>query len=143
MSTEQNKATSRRWYLEVFNQNRLAVADEIHTAGYSNHDPYAPPGGFGRGPQATKNVVSLYRAAFPDVHFTIDQQIADGDMVATRWTATGTNTGPLNGMPPTGRPITVSGISIERFENGKIAETRVNWDFLGMLQQLGVIPQPA
>ncbi len=143
MSTEQNKAISRRWYLEIFNQNRLAVADEIHTVGYSNHDPYAPPGGYGRGPQATKNVVTLFRAAFPDVHFTIDQQIADGDMVATRWTATGTNIGPLNGMPPTGKRITVSGISIERFEDGKIAETRVNWDFLSMLQQLGVIPQPA
>lgn len=143
MSTEQNKAISRRWYLEIFNQNRLAVADEIHTVDYSNHDPYAPPGGYGRGPQATKNVVTLFRAAFPDVHFTIDQQIADGDMVATRWTATGTNTGPLNGMPPTGKRITVSGISIERFQDGKIAETRVNWDFLSMLQQLGVIPQPA
>jgi predicted ester cyclase len=140
MSTEQNKATVRRWYLEIFNQNRLDVADGIHTLTYINHDPYAPPGGFGVGPQATRNVVTLYRAAFPDVQFIIDAQVAEGDKVATRWTATGTNTGSLNGMPPTNRRITISGISIERFEGGKIAESWVNWDFLGMLQQLGVIP---
>lgn len=143
MSTEQNKATSRRWYLEIFNQNQLAVADEIHTPGYVTHDPYAPPGGFGQGPQATKNIVSGYRAAFPDVRFTIEAQIAEGDKVVTRWSATGTNTGMLNGMPPTGRRVTITGISIERFEDGKIAETWTGWDFMGLLQQLGVIPQPA
>ena len=142
MSAEQNKATSRRWYLEIFNQNQLAVADEIHTAAYVNHDAYAPPGGFGQGPQATKNVVALYRTAFPDVQFTIEEQIADGEKVATRWAATGTNTGSLNGMPPTGKRIIISGISIERYEHGKIAESWVNWDFMGMLQQLGVIPTP-
>ena len=60
--------------------------------------------------------------------------------MATRWTATGTNSGSLNGMPPTGRSVMITGISIERFENGQIAETWVNWDFMGMLQQLGVIP---
>jgi steroid delta-isomerase-like uncharacterized protein len=143
MSAEQNKATIQRWYLEIFNQNRLDVADEINTSTYTTHDLYAPPGGFGVGPQATKNIVSLYRAAFPDVQFTIDAQIAEGDKVATRWTATGTNTGSFNGMPPTNRRITISGISIERFEDGKMAETWVNWDFLGMLQQLGVIPVAA
>ena len=142
MSAEQNKATSRRWYLEIFNQNQLAVADEIHTAAYVNHDTYAPPGGFGQGPQATKNVVTLYRTAFPDVQFTIEEQIADGEKVATRWAATGTNTGSLNGMPPTGKRIIISGISIDRYEHGKIAESWVNWDFMGMLQQLGVIPTP-
>lgn len=140
MSTEQNKAIVRRWYLEIFNQNRLDVADEIHTLTYANHDPYAPPGGFGVGPQATRNVVTLYRTAFPDVQFTIDAQVAEGDMVATRWTATGTNMGSLNGMPPTHRRVTISGISVERCEDGKIAETWGNWDFLGMLQQLGVMP---
>lgn len=140
MSTEQNKAIVRRWYLEIFNQNRLDVADEIHTHTYTNHDPYAPPGGFGVGPQATRNVVALYRTAFPDVQFTIDAQVAEGDKVATRWTATGTNTGSLNGRPPTNRRITISGISVERFEDSKIAETWGNWDFLGMLQQLGVMP---
>ncbi len=143
MSAEQNKATIQRWYLEIFNQNRLDVADEINTSTYITHDLYAPPGGFGVGPQATKNIVSLYRGAFPDVHFTIEAQIAEGDKVATRWTATGTNTGSFNGMPPTGRRVTISGISIERFEDSKIAETWVNWDFLGMLQQIGAIPVAA
>jgi steroid delta-isomerase-like uncharacterized protein len=142
MSTEQNKATSRRWYLEIFNQGKLDLADEINTADYTNHDLYAPPGGFGRGPQATKNVVTLYRSAFPDVRFTIEDQIAEGDKVVTRWTASGTNTGSLNGMPPTGNKAIVVGISFERYENGKLAETQLNFDMMGLLQQLGVIPIP-
>jgi steroid delta-isomerase-like uncharacterized protein len=142
MSTEQNKATSRRWYLEIFNEGQLDLADEINTADYTNHDLYAPPGGFGRGPQATKNVVTLYRSAFPDVRFTIEDQIAEGDVVVTRWTARGTNTGSLNGMPPTGKKATIGGISFERYENGKLAETQLNFDMMGLLQQLGVIPNP-
>lgn len=140
MSIEQNKATSRRWYLEIFNQGKLEVADEIHTAAYINYDPYAPPGGFGQGPAATKNVVALYRGAFPDVHFTIEDQIAEGDKVVTRWTARGTNAGSLNGVPPTGRKAAVGGISVERFDQGKLAETRVSFDMFGLLQQLGVVP---
>lgn len=142
MSVEQNKATSRRWYLEIFNENKLDIADAIHTADYTNHDPYAPPGGYGRGPQATKNVVTLYRTAFPNIHFTIEDQVAEGDKVVTRWTARGTNTGSLNGMPPTGGSAVVTGISIERYENGKIAESHVNFDLLGLLQQIGAIPAP-
>jgi predicted ester cyclase len=72
-----------------------------------------------------------------------EEQIADGEKVATRWTATGTNTGSRNGMPPTGKRITISGISIERYAHGKMVESWVNWDFMGMPQQLGVIPTPA
>lgn len=142
MSTEQNKAVSRRWYLEMFNEGDLAVADEINTADYTNHNPYAPPGGFGSGPQASKNVVTLYRNAFPDIRFTVEDQIAEGDTVATRWTARGTNTGSLNGMPPTGKCAVVTGISMDRYEDGKMAETNVSFDMMGLLQQIGVIPMP-
>lgn len=142
MSTEHNKAISRRWYLELFNQGKLEIADEITTDDYTNHNPYAPPGGFGLGPQASKNVVTLYRDAFPDIRFTVDDQIAEGDLVVTRWTVRGTNTGSLNGMPPTGKCAIVSGMSTERYVDGKMAESLVSFDMFGLLQQLGVIPAP-
>lgn len=142
MSIEHNKAVSRRWYLELFNEGRLEVADEITTDDYTNHNPYAPPGGFGIGPQASKNVVALYRGAFPDIRFTVEDQVAEGDSVVTRWTVRGTNLGSLNGMPPTGKYAVVRGISIERYVDGKMAESNVSFDMLGLLQQIGVIPMP-
>lgn len=143
MSTESNKAVSRRWYEEIFNQGKFEVADEICATNYVNVDPYGPPGGWPIGPAGTKAVVGTYRTAFPDVVFTVEDQVAEGDKVATRWTARGSHTGPLpGGIGPTGKSAVVTGISIERFEGGKMAESRVNWDFLGMLQQLGIIPAP-
>jgi steroid delta-isomerase-like uncharacterized protein len=142
MSIEHNKAIVRRWYQELFGQGNLAVADEICAADYLNHDPSAPPGGWPRGPEGSKAIVLAYRAAFPDVQFIIEAQIAEGDQVVTRWTGRGTNTGSLMGMPPTGKSMTITGISIERFMDGKIAEVWVNFDMLGMLQQLGLAPAP-
>lgn len=144
MSTESTKAISRRWYEELFNLGKLAVADEICAENYTNHDPYGPPGGWPVGPAGAKAVVTTYRTAFPDVTFTVEEQIAEGNTVATRWTARGTQNGLLpGGITPTGKPVYVTGISIERYEDGKIVESRVNWDFMGMMQQLGVIPTPA
>jgi steroid delta-isomerase-like uncharacterized protein len=140
MSAEQNKATSRRWYIDMFSEGRPEVADQICTADYLNVDPYAPPGGWPRGPEGSKAVLATYRTAFPDLQFTVEDQVAEGDKVVTRWTARGTNTGPLPTVPATGRSAVVTGISVERYVDGKIAESRVNWDFMGMLQQLGVIP---
>jgi steroid delta-isomerase-like uncharacterized protein len=142
MSVEQNKATSRRWYIDMFSDGHLEIADQICTPDYHNIDPYAPPGGWPRGPEGSRAVAVTYRTAFPDLKFTVDEQIAEGDRVVTRWTARGTHTGPLPGMPITGKSAVVTGISIERYAGGKIAESRVNWDFMGMLQQLGIIPTP-
>jgi steroid delta-isomerase-like uncharacterized protein len=85
----------------------------------------------------------MYRAAFSDLQMTVEDQIAEGDMVVTRWTAVGTNDGDLPGMPASGRSSTVTGIGIDRIEDGKIVEAWGNWDTLGMMQQLGVIPAPA
>ncbi len=140
MDAERNKIIMRRWFLEAFSQGQLDLVDELTTDDYENHDPYEPPGGFGRGPAAAKALMNLYRSAFPDVQFTIVEQVAEGDQVVTRWTATGANTGPLMGMPPTGRRIHITGISIDRMVNGKSAQTWANWDMFGMMQQLGVIP---
>jgi predicted ester cyclase len=142
MSAEANKAIVRRFYEEVFSQGNLSALSEITAADYVNHDPSSPPGGWPPGIEGLGMVVGTYRAAFPDVQFTVDDQIAEGDKVVTRWSARGTNRGPLMGMPPGGRSIVITGISIERIAGGKMAETWVNFDGLGMLQQLGVVPAP-
>jgi steroid delta-isomerase-like uncharacterized protein len=139
MSGEENKAISRKGIKEAFNKGNLAVVDEIYAANHVNHD--APPnlpntlGGL-------KQFIGMYRAAFPDLHTKIDLQIAEGDKVVTRWTATGTNKGSLFGMPATNKSATISGITIERFAGGKIVETWNIYDQLGMMQQLGMVPKP-
>lgn len=142
MSTDQNKAIVARWFYDVFSKGKLDVADQIFDTNYQSHDAGGPPGGWPRGPQGAKAVASTYRAAFPDLDYTIDDQVVEGDKIVTRWTARGTNTGSLMGAPPTSRPVVVTGISIERLANGKIVETWVNFDGLGMLQQLGMAPVP-
>jgi predicted ester cyclase len=142
MSTDANKAIVRRFYEEAFSQGNVAILGEITDASYVNHDPSGPPGGWPHGIEGINMVVGTYRGAFPDLRFTIEDQLAEGDRVVTRWTGRGTNSGSLMGMPPSGRSATVTGISIERVVNGKIAETWVNFDALGMMQQLGVIPAP-
>src|SRR4051794_11805920 len=121
MSAETDKAIVRRFYDEMFSQENLSVVDELFAADYTNHDVSGPPGGWPRGTAGATMSVGAYRAGFPDLKFTIDDQVAEDDRVVTRWTARGTNTGSLMGMPPSGKPATVTGISIERVAGGKIA----------------------
>jgi predicted ester cyclase len=90
-----------------------------------------------------KEFVSSYRAAYSDARITIDDQIAERDMVATRWTGRGTHDGDLMGIAPTGKQVTVSGLTLSRLSNGKVVEEWTNWDTLGMLQQLGAVPELA
>ncbi len=137
MSTVENKAIDRRFTEEVWNRGNLAVVDELMRADYNGHDPTIPTGSAG-----FKQFVLMYRRAFPDVHLTIEDQMAEGDKVVSRWTAHGTHRGELMGIAPTGKQVTVTGINIERIANGKLVEGWSNYDTLGMLQQLGVIPAP-
>ena len=139
MSTESNKAISRRFLEEVFGQGKLAVADEIVAPDHVDHGPGALPG-VPHGPEGSKMLVTGYRNAFPDIHFTIDEQIAEGDKVVTRWTGHGTHKGELAGIPATGKSATVTGMGVDRIVNGKIVESWGIFDQFGMMQQLGVIP---
>ena len=140
MSAEQNKATTRRIFEEVWNKGNLTVIDETSAANVVNH--FIPPG-MAAGAEGFKQFVMLYRGAFPDLRFTLDDVIAEGDQVVTRWTTHATHTGPLMNIPPTGKQTTVTGITIGRFDaNGKAAEAWATFDQLGLLQQLGVIPMP-
>jgi steroid delta-isomerase-like uncharacterized protein len=139
--SEHNKAIVRRLFAELWNTGNLSVADEIFSPNYAHHDPSTPD--FGRGPESEKKRATLYRAAFPDLHLTIEDVIAEGETVMTRWSCRGTHKGELNGIAPTGKQITISGVTVVRVSNGKIAEGYVNWDAQGLMQQLGVVPQLA
>ncbi len=139
MSTEDNKALDRRGFEEVWNKGNLAVVDELNDANVVTHNPPGPPL---RGTEAFKQFVLMYRRAFPDMQLTIEDQIAEGDKVVTRWTARGTHQGELMGIPPTGKQATVTGITVGRVVNGKFVESWSNFDALGLMQQLGVVPAP-
>jgi steroid delta-isomerase-like uncharacterized protein len=139
MSAQDNKAQASRFFEEFWDQKNLAVADELIAANHVDHTPGSPPG-LPPGPAGFKQFGSVYFTAFPDLHITIDDQVAEGEMVVTRWTSHGTNTGSLFGMPATNKSATITGITISRIVDGKAVETWTNFDNLGMLQQLGVIP---
>jgi steroid delta-isomerase-like uncharacterized protein len=138
MSAESNKALSRRLLEEAFNAGNISVVDELVTPDFVNHDAAIPEPVIG--PAAAKATIEGYRTAFPDLRITIEEQIGDSEGVATRWSAKGTHEGELMGMPATGKQATVTGITIDRFVGGRIAESWTNWDTLGMLQQLGAVP---
>lgn len=140
MRPEENKAVVRRFVKEVFEGGNLELIEELFAPEYVLHDPVLPEEV--RGPEGLKQYVSMYRAAYPDTGFTIENQLAEGDEVVTRWTGRGTHRGELLGIPPTGNKVTVTGIEIDRVSDGKMHETWVNYDALGMMQQLGVAPQP-
>jgi steroid delta-isomerase-like uncharacterized protein len=139
MSAEENKAVVRRWVEEAYNKGNVAVADAIYAPDYVLHDLTAPV----RGPEALKQFATMYRTAFPDLRITLEDMIAEGDTVVWRYTARGTQHGELTGLPPTGKPVTVTGIVISRFAGGRWAEDWHSQDTLGMLQQLGAFPAPA
>jgi steroid delta-isomerase-like uncharacterized protein len=137
MSSEQNKAIIRRLAEEPWKGN-LDVVDELTASDYVGHDPANPEPT--RGPEGVKEFISTYRAAFPDALITVEQQLAEGDLVATRWSARGTHDGELMGIQPTGKQVTVSGLTISRLVDGKVVEEFQNWDTFGMMQQLGAVP---
>ena len=137
MSSEENKAIFRRYVEEVGNEGRLELADEIFDR-YLAHQ--ADGSVLERGPEDVKRFMGEFRQAFPDFHSTVEDQIAEGDKVATRWTMRGTHKGEFRGMPPTGNKLEITGIGIFRFSEGKVVESWDNFDQLGMMRQLGAIP---
>ncbi len=140
MSTEQNKSVVSRWMDELFNKGNVSINDEILVPDYINHDPSLPKDNRSR--EGFKQFVSMVRSAFPDFQLNCVDQIAEGDQVVTRFSMGGTHKGEFMGIAPTNKQSPLTGISIERLAGGKVVETWVNWDALGMMQQLGVIPPP-
>jgi len=136
--SEENKAIVRRLIEEVWTKGNLSVADELFSEDYTHHDPSTLD--FGKGPEGEKKRATLYRTAFPDLQFTIEEMISEGQTAVCRWSSTGTHQGPLNVISPTGKKVRVSGMTFIRLAGGKIIEGWVNWDALSLLQELNVVP---
>ena len=135
MGVEENKSLVRRFYDEVWNKGNVEVASEVFAEDYVRHD--LRPTQALRGPAGQAKIAADFRAAFPDLRMELDLILGDGDLVAARWTAEGTNTGPWGGRPPTGKRARFSGVNIFWFRDGKVIELWNHRDDLGLMQQLG------
>ena len=133
----QNEAIAHRYFEEIFNQGKLDVAEEIVANTHINHDRVNEVQGIG----GVKELAAKYRTAFPDLHLATEDTISQGDKVVVRWSWSGTHKGDLAGLAPTGKQTGGTGITVFRVADGKIAESWVNWDTLGMLEKLGVVQQ--
>lgn len=137
MSTEQNKATVRRYIEEAWNKGNVSVMDELMAADYARH---TPGGALDRASQ--KQRVAGFRTAFPDLHLDIQDMLAESDRVMFRVTVTGTHQNPFQNIPPAGRQVSFEGIDVARLSGGKIVEQWGVVDLFTLLKQLGAVPAP-
>jgi predicted ester cyclase len=151
MSTEDNKAVVRRVYEEVWNKGNVATVDELYAANFVDHlwlpTNVPVPAELQQSLEEFKQYVSEFHTTFPDLQYTIELQVAEGDLVVTRATWRGTHKGEYRGLthkgiPPTGKQVTWTDTSIDRIADGKIVESWFNEDSLGLLQQIGALPTP-
>lgn len=133
------KDLSNQLTYEVWNSGNVDLIDEILSDDFAFHR--APPG-LSNDREGFKQFVAMYRTAFPDVNFEVQSILAEGDTVMSRWKATGTHTGELMGISPTGMKVTVTGMTENRIAGEKIVTQWNEYDDLGMLQQIGAIPLP-
>jgi steroid delta-isomerase-like uncharacterized protein len=139
--SEQNKAVVRRYNDEFWGKGDEALADELFGDNLVDHDP--PGQDLPPGREGMKQALRNFRTAFPDLETNAEHVIAEGDFVVLRWNARGTHQGELMGIQPTGKQVTLRGIDILRIENGTIVERWAEYDNLGLLQQLGLVPEMA
>jgi len=137
VSESENVVVIARFLEEVINEGRLGQADELVAADFVELDPLP---GQKQGREGLKEVIGMLRGAFPDIHWAVDETVASGDKVVTRFTWTGTHRGTFLGLPATGRNVSVKGVVIDRLAAGKMADSRILMDNFTMMQQLGVIP---
>jgi steroid delta-isomerase-like uncharacterized protein len=134
--SQQNKTLARRWFEDLFSRGDLDAANEILSADFVDHLSHEDE----RGLEELRRYVTVYRAAFPDIQDTVVDIVAEGDKVVVRWTSRGTHQGEFMGIAPTGRHVTFTGMRLFRIAENKIAESWVNIDQLGLLEQLGAVP---
>jgi len=139
MSTQENKVLMHRFYEEVFNKKNLAATGDFLDPHIVEH--MLPPG-LPEGIEGSRQFIGMFLAAFPDLHITAEDVIAEEDKVTARFTVRGTHRGVFMGIPPTGKQVTMTGIQIGRIADSRMAENWLNMDALGLLQQLGVVPSP-
>ena len=138
MSAE-NKVLCRRWFEEVWNKGREAAIDELLAADGLAYG-LGERGQALRGPEPFKGFYRVFRGAFPDLHLTIDDMLAEGDKVLVRFSGTGTHQGDHLGVPATRRPVTFTGMTLVRCQDGKLVEGWNNFDLYGLLTQVGAVP---
>lgn len=138
MSAEENKLIIRRLIMEVWGNGDMAALDEIVSSDFIDH---TTTGDVAKS-ENFKNLVIGFRSAFPDIQFTIEDIMAEGDKVIARWGASGTHKGEFLGHAPTDNRISITGVHIYRLSNEKLVERWGNWDQLGLMQQIGLIPTP-
>ena len=136
MSAEEHRALVRRFVDEFWSGGDLAAADELMAADAVVHEPVAGT------PADLKAVARAIRAAFPDWRSTVEEMVVEGNRVAERWTGRGTHRGEFQGIPPTGKRVSVPGVVFYRIADGKIVEFRGSFDRMSLMQQLGVLPTP-
>jgi steroid delta-isomerase-like uncharacterized protein len=142
MSAQENKEKVRRLYEEAFAQGKKEVIDEVLHSDFVCYDPNSEAGEV-RGAETVKGEIDYFHNAFPDFFWRVEDQVAEGDKVTTRYTMGGTHQGEFFGVPATGRRGEVSGINIDRFdESGKMVEEWASYDALGIMRQLGAIAEP-
>ena len=139
MSADDNKRLNRRW-IQAFNERDWATEAACRTPDYVAHMSGAPAPLDADGWAAFMGALTT---AFPDAQISVDGEVGERDMVASRWTITGTHGGDFQGVPPTGRQVTMAGIDFSRIVDGKIAEHWAQFDVVGVLQQIGAVPAPA
>ena len=137
MSESENVSVIARFLEEVINQGRLEQADELVAVDFVELDPLP---GQRQGREGLKEVIGMMRTAFPDIHWMVEETVASGDKVVTRFTWTGTHRGAFLGVSASGRSVSVKGVVIDRLAAGKMADSRILMDNFTMMQQLGVIP---
>ncbi len=139
MSTEENKAILRSAYEDLWGKGDLTVADRLIAPDCADH--HSLPGQ-ASGREGFKQAVTMVRAAFPDMQITTEDVIPEGDKVVGRWTARATHQGEFMGIPPTSRSVTITGIDVLRIADGEIVDWWHEEDILGLMQQIGAIPEP-
>ena len=137
----ENKKIARRIMEELFAEGRFELLDELVSPRWVGHDVAMPEPSRGR--DSLKQLASGYRSAFPDLEVEIDRQLEEGDLVCTSWKAQGTHHGELFGIAPTSKQVTVTGVTIDRITSGRVVESWMTWDVLGLMQQLGAVKAPA
>lgn len=142
MSAKENKATARRFMEESFGGGKPELVDDVLDPDFVRYDPYIESGEV-RGAQTVKGNIEWFRNAFPDLSCTVEEQVAEGDKLVSRWTVRGTHRGDFFGVAGTGNRVEFTGMQIDRFdESGKIVEERAEFDLLGAMRQMGAVPKP-
>src|SRR5215213_8412963 len=139
--SQENKALTRRSW-EIVAKGSLETLDDALQEVYADDIVMHEPDEDVRGIEGLTQFVSMIRSALPDLSITLEDDLAEGEKVVSRWRAQGTHQGELMGIAPTGNEVAITGITIHRIEDGKIVEEWENWDALGLMQQIGAVPSP-